>query len=198
MECLLIVDVQNDFIPGGKLPVPDGDRIVEVINRIQCDFSLVAATQDWHPPGHKSFASSHAGKKEFEMISLNGIDQILWPDHCVQNTKGAEFHDSLDSGKIEVIFRKGMDPEIDSYSGFFDNGRLKIIGLGGYLRDRSVTAVTICGLAADFCVYYSALDALELGFKTTILDSAVRAIDQASYEDKKRVFIEKGGILRSE
>lgn len=195
MECLLIVDVQNDFIPGGALAVPDGDRIVEVINQIQCDFSLVVATQDWHPKGHQSFASSHPGRAEYDIISLNELDQVLWPDHCVQNTWGAEFSPSLDSSRIEAIFRKGTDSEIDSYSGFFDNGRLKNTGLGGFLKDRSVSSVTICGLAADFCVYYSALDALNLGFKTTILEAAVRPIDPKAYEDKKRVFLRKGGTL---
>lgn len=197
MKCLLIVDVQNDFIPGGALAVPEGDRIVKVINQIQCDFSLVLATQDWHPNGHGSFATSHPGKAEYDIIQLSGLDQILWPDHCVQNTWGAEFSPALDTNRIEAIFRKGTDPTIDSYSGFFDNGRLKNTGLSGFLKDKLVDSITICGLAADFCVYYSALDALDLGFKTTILESAVRPIDPKAYEDKKLVFLEKGGTLGS-
>ena len=197
MKALIIVDIQNDFIPGGSLAVPDGDKIISRINELQKKFDLVVATQDWHPSNHKSFASQHDGKNPFDVIDLNGLQQTLWPDHCIQSTKGAEFHKDLNTNKIEAIFRKGTNPEIDSYSGFFDNGRKKATGLHGYLQERKVTSVFVCGLAADFCVYYTALDALSLGYETTILDESTKAIDPINFVDLKDNFRTKGGKISS-
>jgi len=197
MQALIIVDIQYDFLPGGALAVPRGDEIIPVVNRTQQDYGLVVATQDWHPAGHKSFASAHAGRHPFDVIDLEGLEQVLWPDHCVQGTNGANLSQLLDTRRVEAIFRKGMAPAIDSYSGFFDNGKRKNTGLAGYLRDRNVTAVSICGLAADYCVYFTAMDALQLGFETTILEDAVRAIDDAAYASKREAFAQRGGKLRN-
>ncbi|RLZ12686.1 bifunctional nicotinamidase/pyrazinamidase [Faecalibacter macacae] len=197
MKALIIVDIQNDFIPGGSLAVTDGDKIISRINELQKKFDLVVATQDWHPANHKSFASQHDGMNPFDVIDLNGLQQTLWPDHCIQSTKGAEFHKDLNTNKIEAIFRKGTNPEIDSYSGFFDNGRKKATGLHGYLQERKVTSVFVCGLAADFCVYYTALDALSLGYETTILDESTKAIDPINFVDLKDNFRTKGGKISS-
>lgn len=197
MKALIIVDVQNDFIPGGKLAVPEGDTIIPRINELQKKFDLVVATQDWHPANHKSFASQHEGKNPFDIIELNGIQQTLWPDHCIQGTPGANLHQDLNTNRIEAIFRKGTNPEIDSYSGFFDNGRKKNTGLHGYLQDRKVDAVYVCGLAADYCVYYTAMDALSLGYSTSILDASVKAIDPVNYIDLKDNFRAKGGQISS-
>lgn len=197
MHALIIVDIQYDFLPGGALAVADGDAVIPVINRIQNDYGLVVATQDWHPAGHHSFASAHVGRKPFETVDVLGLEQVLWPDHCVQGTAGGRLSDQLDMHRIEGIFRKGTDPAIDSYSGFFDNGKRKRTGLGGYLRDRGVTAVSVCGLAADYCVYFTAMDALQLGFETRILEEAVRAIDTSAYAEKRAAFIQQGGQLGS-
>lgn len=172
MNTLVIVDVQNDFMPGGSLEVPRGDIIVPLINRLQKYFDLVVATQDWHPQVHKSFASNHLNKKPFDEIDLNGIKQILWPDHCVQGSKGAEFHPDLEINKIAAIFRKGMDPETDSYSGFYDNGHRISTGLSGYLKDKGTSEIFFCGLAADICVYYTIKDSLKEGFSTTLIEDA--------------------------
>ncbi len=195
MHALIIVDVQYDFLPGGTLAVPNGDEIIEVVNRIQQDYDLVVATQDWHPADHNSFASVHPGTEPFEVIDLAGLEQVLWPDHCVQGTAGAQLSDQLDTRRIEAIFRKGTDPAIDSYSGFFDNGKRKNTGLAGYLRDRSVTEVSVCGLAADYCVYFTAMDALQSGFDTYIIEDAVRAIDEPAYASKRAAFLQRGGKL---
>ena len=197
MKALIIVDIQNDFIPGGSLAVTDGDKIISRINELQKKFDLVVATQDWHPANHKSFASQHDGMNPFDVIDLNGLQQTLWPDHCIQSTKGAEFHKDLNTNKIEAIFRKGINPEIDSYSGFFDNGRKKATGLHGYLKDHTVTSVYVCGLAADFCVYFTAMDAISLGYETTILDESTRAIDPLNFIDLKDNFRSKGGKISS-
>ena len=197
MKTLIIVDIQNDFLSGGSLAVPGGNEVIPVINQIQKDFGLVVATQDWHPQDHKSFAAEHPGKKEFETIDLNGLQQVLWPVHCVQASFGAELHKDLDSTNIEAIFRKGMDTEIDSYSGFFDNGRRRNTGLSGYLKDRQVSEVFVCGLAADFCVYFTANDALDLGFRATIIESAVQPIDPENWKKLKEDFKEKGGEILS-
>ncbi len=191
MKALLIVDVQVDFLPGGALPVPHGDVIVPVINRIQRLYPLVAATQDWHPPGHLSFASSHPGRKPFDVIMLNGAEQVLWPDHCVWDTPGANFAPGLETGHIAAIFRKGMDPNVDSYSGFFDNGRRRKTGLAEWLRGMGVSEVHVAGLAADYCVAYTARDAAMLGFKVTILLDATRPISKPGFE---RVATELAGI----
>jgi nicotinamidase/pyrazinamidase len=195
MNALIIVDVQNDFLPGGSLAVKDGFDIIPVINSIQTKFDLVVATQDWHPAKHKSFASNHPDKKAFDEIELDGLPQVLWPDHCVQETTGAEFSNQLDSKRIEAIFRKGMDKNIDSYSGFFDNGKRKSTGLAPYLKGRDVTSVFVAGLAADFCVYFTAMDALEQGFQTSIITDATKAIDNEKLDNKWDAFVSTGGSL---
>jgi len=195
MKALIIVDLQYDFLPGGSLEVPKGDEIIPIINNIQKDYDLVVATQDWHPDNHKSFASQHIDKLPFELIDLNGLEQILWPDHCIQGSFGSEISDDLDDRKIEAIFRKGMDERIDSYSGFYDNGRRKDTGLAGYLRARNINEVHVCGLAADFCVYFTAMDAISEGFKTSIISKATKAIDKGAFIEKKNTFIQSGGFL---
>lgn len=192
-KALIIVDMQNDFLPGGSLAVSGGDEIIPLINSLQKGFDLVVATQDWHPAGHKSFASSHPDKKEYEVIDLDGLPQVLWPDHCVQGTEGAAFSNELNDLKIEAIFRKGMDPEIDSYSGFYDNGRKKNTGMAGYLKDRGIKTIYICGIAADFCVYYTAIDGIDLGFEVFIIEDAVRAIDLQGYQTAMKDFEKRGG-----
>lgn len=193
MNALIIVDVQNDFLPGGSLAINDGDAVIPVINALQKNFDLVVATQDWHPADHKSFASSHPGKKVFEEILLNGLSQVLWPDHCVQETNGAAFSPLLNTKKIEAIFRKGMDKKIDSYSGFFDNEKQKATGLGAYLKGRGVTDVYVTGLAGDYCVNFTALDALDLYFNSNIIASATRPIDSENYKMVLEAFKAKGG-----
>lgn len=177
-SALIIVDIQNDFLPGGALPVPLGDQVVPVINRLQDRFDLIVATKDWHPAGHGSFVSSHPGHQPGDIVKLHGIDQILWPDHCVQNTPGAEFSSELDTQKIQKIFFKGTDPEIDSYSTFFDNQHLKSTGLSDYLRDHEVTDTYIVGLATDYCVKFSVLDATQEGFNTYVIKDACRGMGQ--------------------
>ncbi len=177
MKALIITDVQNDFCPGGALAVPEGDRIVPLVNRLQGRFELVLATQDWHPANHGSFAANHPGRTVGEVIDLNGLPQILWPVHCVQNTPGADFHPALDRRRIDRVFRKGTAAEIDSYSVFFDNGHRKSTGLGEYLKQQGVDEVYICGLTTDYCVKYSALDAAELGFKTHVIQDACRGVN---------------------
>jgi len=193
MKALIIVDIQNDFLPGGALAVQNGDAVIPVINKLQSQFDLVVATQDWHPADHKSFASMHPGKKIFDKIMLDGLPQVLWPDHCVQETEGAEFSAQLDTKRIEAIFRKGMDKNIDSYSGFFDNGKKKATGMNDYLKGRGVTSIYVCGLAADYCVYFTALDGLEMGFQSTIIADATRAIDEENFKQILEIFKSKGG-----
>ncbi|SEL76298.1 bifunctional nicotinamidase/pyrazinamidase [Parapedobacter koreensis] len=195
MRALIIVDVQYDFLPGGALAVPHGDRIIPVVNRLQRDFDVVVATQDWHPASHKSFASAHVGSKPFDIIDLEGLAQTLWPDHCVQGTAGAQLSEALDIRLVEAIFRKGTELSIDSYSGFFDNGKRRKTGLAGYLWDRGVADVAVCGLAADYCVYFTAMDALQLGFGTSIVEDAVRPIDESGYAAKRAAFLQQGGKL---
>jgi nicotinamidase/pyrazinamidase len=195
MKALIVVDVQNDFLPCGTLAVKNGDVIIPVINNLQNQFDLVVATQDWHPADHKSFASMHPGNKIFDEIILDGLPQVLWPDHCVQGTYGAEFSNTLHKKKIEAIFRKGMNKNIDSYSGFFDNGKKKATGLGSYLKGRNVTAIYVCGLAGDYCVNFTALDGLELGFDATIITDATRPIDKENFKKAMKVFTAKGGKL---
>lgn len=195
MKTLIIVDMQNDFMPGGALAAPDGDAIIPVINRISKRFDLTVAIQDWHPPGHKSFASNHAGKKPFETIDLNGIAQTLWPDHCVQGTSGADFHHKLDLRSVEAIFRKGVDPETDSYSAFYDNQRRRSTGLAGYLREKGVTEICCCGVAGDICVYYTLNDALKLGFSAVLIEDASRPLDQKNYEAAKNDVTQRGGRI---
>ena len=192
MKAFLLVDVQNDFMPGGSLEVPYGDMIVPLINRLQKYFDLVIATQDWHPQNHKSFASNHSNKKPFDEINLNGIKQILWPDHCVQGSKGAEFHPHLEVNKIAAIFRKGMDPEIDSYSGFYDNGHQISTGLTGYLKGKGITEIYFCGLAADICVYYTIKDSLKEGFSSTLIEDASRPLSNDSFINIKNELTKTG------
>ncbi|MCH8002850.1 MAG: bifunctional nicotinamidase/pyrazinamidase, partial [Proteobacteria bacterium] len=176
-DLLLVVDVQNDFCPGGALGVPEGDAVVPVINRIQPGFAHVVLTQDWHPPGHQSFASTHPGHAPFETVEAAYGPQTLWPDHCVQGTPGAAFHPDLETTKAEMIVRKGTRAEIDSYSAFYENDHTTATGLAGYLRERGVTRVFICGLAADYCVHFSALDAARAGFEAVVIEDACRGID---------------------
>ncbi|QDP72580.1 bifunctional nicotinamidase/pyrazinamidase [Legionella israelensis] len=197
MKTLVIIDVQNDFMPGGALEVQDGDAIVPVINRISSSFELVIATQDWHPANHKSFASNHADHKPFDKIKLHGVEQILWPDHCVQMSSGAEFHPQLNIAPIETIFRKGTNPEMDSYSGFYDNGHQKSTGLSGYLREKKANELYFCGLAADICVYYSIKDAMKEHFKCWLLEDAVRPLDVEQYKHLKNELVNEGVNITS-
>ena len=198
MKALLLIDIQNDFLPGGSLAVPNGDKIISVANQIHPLFEIVVATQDWHPTNHKSFASNHEGKNVFEKTDLNGLEQVLWPDHCVQGSVGAEFSPHLNLDKVEAIFRKGTDPEIDSYSGFFDNGHRKTTALAEYLRGKQVHQVYILGLAGDYCVYYTAKDALELGFETCLVEDGIRSINTPDFEKAKADIINLGGqVIRS-
>ncbi|MFW5848140.1 MAG: bifunctional nicotinamidase/pyrazinamidase [Spirochaetota bacterium] len=177
-KALIVVDVQNDFCPGGALAVAEGDQVVPVINRIAPQFDVVVATQDWHPKNHVSFASSHQGHEVGETIEVDGIEQAMWPDHCVQGTKGADFHPDLDLRPVNVMLRKGTRSELDSYSGFRETDRKTRTGLAGYLRELDVSEVMVCGLATDYCVFFTAMDAHEAGFKTTVVTDAARGIDQ--------------------
>lgn len=186
MKTLLIIDVQNDFMPGGSLAVPDGDKIVTIINRMQHKFDLVVAAQDWHPQDHISFASNHEGKSNFDEIDIQGRSQTLWPDHCVQGTRGAEFHRDLNTNRWEAIFRKGTDKEIDSYSAFYDNGHLKSTGLTGYLKEKGVSQLFLCGLAADICVYFSVYDAFKEGFACFFIEDASQPLDGDEFKALKK------------
>lgn len=192
MKTLLIIDVQNDFMPGGSLSVADGDKIVPIINGIQHKFDLVVATQDWHPKDHVSFASNHEGTSTFDEIELQGKPQTLWPDHCVQDTEGAQFHPDLKTQKCEAIFRKGTDKNIDSYSAFYDNQHLKSTGLAGYLKEKGVSQLFLCGLAADICVYYSIYDAFKEGFACFFIEDASQALDPEGFKDIKEKMIDLG------
>lgn len=176
-DVLLVIDVQNDFCPGGRLPVAGGDLIIPVAQAIAPRFEHVILTQDWHPPDHRSFASAHPGKKPYDSIEMPYGAQTLWPDHCVQGTQGADFHSALQLTRAELILRKGFRRDIDSYSAFFENDRTTATGLAGYLRERGLTRVFLCGLAYDFCVGFSALEARRLGFETMVIRDACRAID---------------------
>ncbi|QDA58819.1 bifunctional nicotinamidase/pyrazinamidase [Hymenobacter jejuensis] len=195
MKALLVIDVQNDFVPGGALAVPAGDEVISLLNELQPHFDLVVATQDWHPHHHKSFASSHAGHQPFDVVKLHGADQVLWPDHCEQGTAGADLHKDLVTNKIEAIFRKGTDPEIDSYSGFFDNGHQKSTGLADYLRGKGINQVYVAGLAGDYCVYFTAKDALQEGFDTFLIEDASRPIDPEGFEKAKEDLQRLGGKI---
>jgi len=198
-EVLLIVDVQNDFCPGGTLAVPDGDAIVPVVNKLATGFPHVILTQDWHPPGHASFASSHPGKQPFDTIEVSYGEQILWPDHCVQGTQGAAFHPGLDVPHAELVIRKGFRRAIDSYSAFRENDRRTPTGLASYLKERGFEHITLCGLATDFCVLFSAIDAREAGFQVSIVTSACRGIDvDGSIARAIRSMSEAGVTVRPE
>ncbi len=185
MNALIIVDLQNDFLPGGALSVPRGDEIIPLANKFQAGFELILATQDWHPADHGSFAANHPGKKPGDRIVLDGIEQILWPVHCVQNTRGAEFAASFDTKRIAHVFQKGIDPCIDSYSTFFDNAHRRSTGLSDYLKERSVREIYLLGLALDYCVKYSALDAQQLGFDAHVIVDACRGIELESGDLEK-------------
>ncbi|MDR5591474.1 bifunctional nicotinamidase/pyrazinamidase [Christiangramia sp. SM2212] len=195
MKTLIIIDVQNDFMPGGALAVSDGDKIVPLLNDIQQKFDLVIATQDWHPEKHASFATSHKNGNEFEVIDLNGIQQVLWPEHCIQNSYGAKFHSDLETSGIETIFRKGTDISIDSYSGFYDNAHLKSTGLTGYLREKGAKELYFVGLAAEYCVKFSILDALEEGFSATLIENGTRALSEDAFKNAKTDIVNKGGKI---
>lgn len=177
MDALIVIDVQNDFCSGGALAVPGGDEIVQGINTLIPEFDAVVLTQDWHPAGHSSFASSHGEKAPFDLIDMPYGPQVLWPDHCVQGTDGAQFHDSLNTDRADLIIRKGFRPAIDSYSAFFENDHTTPTGLEGYLRTRGITHLVMVGLATDFCVNFSAVDAAKLGFEVTVRQDLCRAID---------------------
>lgn len=192
MKTLLIIDVQNDFMPSGALPVPDGDKIVSIINGIQHQFDLIIGTQDWHPKNHISFASNHDGTSNFDVIKLHGQPQTLWPNHCVQGTEGAEFHQDLNTENFEAIFRKGTDINIDSYSAFYDNGHIKSTGLASYLKEKGTTELFLCGLASDICVYFSIIDAFNEGFNCTFIEDASKALDTKGFEKLKTEMVTKG------
>ncbi len=176
-EALILIDIQNDFCPGGALAVNEGNEIVSVINNIQKKFSVKILTQDWHPENHKSFASNHSGKDPFSSINMSYGLQILWPDHCIQDTLGADFHSDLITKNSDLIIRKGFRPDIDSYSAFFENDKSTPTGLEGYLKTRGIKTIYLCGLALDFCVYFSAIDGAKLGFQVFVIKDACRAID---------------------
>jgi nicotinamidase/pyrazinamidase len=194
-DALLVIDVQNCFIPGGTLPVPNGQEVVALINELAGKFPCVVMTQDWHPAGHISFASTH-GKEPFSVIKLPYGDQVMWPDHCVQGTDDAKLHAELDLTKANMILRKGFNPNVDGYSAFYDNDKKTQTGLGGYFRARGIERVFVCGLATDFCVMWSAVDARKSGFKTVVIEDACRGIDvrgslEAAWKD-----MAKAGVLR--
>jgi len=193
----LVIDVQNDFCPGGALAVPDGDQVIEPINRLLPQFPATVFTQDWHPGAHTSFASNHKDKSVYELVPLSYGQQVLWPDHCVQGTKGAEFHKDLQTDYADLIIRKGFRKEIDSYSAFFENDRKTTTGLDGYLKNRSMEKVVCAGLATDFCVYYSAIDAKKLGYQVTVLMDASRAIDLDGSLDNALNDMRSNGIVLS-
>ena len=194
-DLLLVIDVQNDFCSGGALAVPDGEAVVPVINELAGRFGHVVLTQDWHPGGHLSFASSHAGRQPFETTELDYGTQVLWPDHCVQGTAGAAFHADLALPQAELVLRKGFRPAIDSYSAFFENDQTTPTGLGGYLRERGLDRVFLCGLATDFCVQFSGLDARHLGFETVLVEDACRAIDLEGSLAAARTKMAEAGVV---
>jgi|ERR1043165_1597108 nicotinamidase/pyrazinamidase len=205
MKALILVDIQNDFLPGGALPVPEGDAIIPVANKVQPVFPLVVATQDWHPANHGSFAASHPGRKVFDQIHLNGLPQTLWPVHCVQNTRGAELAETLNRQRITKVFPKGTDAGIDSYSGLFDNDHRKSTGLGEWLKEKRITEVFVCGLATDYCVKFTALDAAQMGFRTHFIEDASRGVNlrpgdvRNAVEEMKRtgiVVLQSGELLK--
>jgi len=177
MDALILTDIQNDFVPGGALAVDGGDRVVHVANRLMPHFELVVATKDWHPADHQSFASQHPGMRIGEVVELDGLPQVLWPDHCIAGTQGAEFVSGLNTAGIHRVFEKGTNRAIDSYSGFFDNGHRQATGLGDFLRERKVTDVFVMGLATDYCVKFTALDAVELKFNTHLILDGCRGVD---------------------
>lgn len=187
MHALLLIDIQNDFLPGGALAVPGGNGIIPIVNELMSGFDTIVATQDWHPPDHGSFAVNHPGRNVFEVVDLHGLQQTLWPVHCVRNTGGALFAPALDTRRIARVFPKGTDPRIDSYSGFFDNGHRGDTGLDEWLRGKGVTELTLCGLATDYCVKFTALDALRCGFKVNLHLAACRGVDLCAGDCDKAI-----------
>ena len=195
-HALLVIDMQNDFCPGGKLEVKDGDAIIPGINKLMAEFRTVILTQDWHPKGHSSFATSHKGAEPFSVIDMSYGPQVLWPDHCVQGSKGASFHQKLDIDPADLIIRKGFRPDVDSYSAFFENDHETPTGLHGYCQERRIDRLTLVGLATDFCVNYSALDAARLGYAVTVRQDLCRAIDMnASLEDARTAMLSANVVL---
>jgi len=186
-NALILVDIQNDFVPGGALAVPNGHEVVPVANRVMPDYNLIIATKDWHPANHQSFASQHPGNNIGDVIDLGGLKQVLWPDHCVQETHGADFVDGLNQKLINKVFHKGINPNIDSYSGFFDNDHRKSTGLGDFLKQQHVDEVYILGLATDYCVKYTVLDSIKLGFTTHIILEGCRGIDMNPGDCRKAI-----------
>ena len=201
MKALILVDLQNDFLPGGALAVPDGDAVVDVANRLMPEFDLVVATRDCHPADHRSFASQHPRHRVGELIELDGYPQVLWPDHCVAGTPGADFAPRLDVSHVDRVFLKGVDPQVDSYRGFYDNRGQRDTGLADYLRQRGVTEVYLLGLATDYCVKFTALDAVRLGFVTHVIEDGCRGVEleagdvDRAWQDMRRAEVD---ILRSE
>jgi nicotinamidase/pyrazinamidase len=195
-RCLIVVDVQNDFCPGGALAVPKGDEVVRMINRLASHFENVVLTQDWHPPGHVSFASSYPGRKPFETIDLPYGKQVLWPDHCVQGSAGAAFHKDLDVTRAQLVIRKGFHRDIDSYSGFLEADRQTSTGLAGFLKEKGYRELYVCGLATDFCVAWTALDARAAGFEVTVVEDACRAIDLEGSLARAWADMEAAGVRR--
>ena len=203
MKALIVVDVQNDFLPGGALAVPSGDEILAAVNDLIPAFECVVCTQDWHPADHGSFASNHPGKSPYDVIEMEYGSQVLWPDHCIQGTPGAAFHRDLDFNSAQLIIRKGFRPDIDSYSAFFENDHKTTTGLDGYLKERGISEIYLCGLATDFCVKWSALDAIKKGYKTYVFEDAVRGIDldnsvEAAFQEMKEAgvnFIDSSAYL---
>ena len=184
-RALLVVDVQNDFCPGGALAVPDGDKVVPVINKLQAEFEIIVATKDWHPANHVSFVSTHAGQRVGDMVDAETGSQRLWPDHCVQGSKGAEFAPGLEAGKFQKVFEKGVDPQIDSYSGFYDNGFVRETGLRAWLAAKKVQEVHIVGLATDYTVKFTALDAKKCGFDAFVIKEGCRAVNLNPGDDER-------------
>jgi nicotinamidase/pyrazinamidase len=195
-DLLLVIDVQNDFCPGGALAVADGDAVVPVVNRLAQRFAHVVLTQDWHPAGHSSFATSHPGAAPFQTITVDYGPQTLWPDHCVQGTAGAAFHPELTTERAELIIRKGFRREIDSYSAFFENDRRTPTGLAGYLRERGLQRIFLVGLATDYCVHYSAVDARRLGFEAIVIEAGCRGIDLAGSLASAWGSMQEAGVQR--
>jgi len=193
-HALIVIDLQNDFCPGGALAVTGGDEIVAGINALMAEFAVVILTQDWHPAGHSSFASSHGNKAPFEMTEMPYGPQVLWPDHCIQGTPGAEFHQGLTTTRADAIIRKGMNPAIDSYSAFFENDHKTPTGLDGYLRTRGIDALTLVGLATDFCVNFSAVDAARLGYSVSVRRDLCRAIDLDGSLDAALTGMREAGV----
>lgn len=196
MRCLILIDIQNDFLPGGALSVPHGDEVVPVANSVMPKFDHIVATLDWHPRDHGSFAANHQGRQPGEVVDLNGLPQILWPVHCVQDTEGADFAPGLDTSRITKVFHKGMDPAVDSYSGFYDNGRIHSTGLGEYLRASGVSEIYIMGLATDYCVKFSVMDALSLGFRVFVIEDGCRGVDLSPGDSESAIAgMKKAGAI---